>query len=347
MNRARRKGGLDRGALPDQRALAERFGGIRHARFHEPDVVYHVLVRTFQGRFLLAPDKAGRLPRLIAGVLGRAQERFPSLRLFADAWLSNHAHLLLQGDPDEIPAFMAFVEREISRRWGPMIGWSGTMFQTYQSTALPTAESQHRAFEYVLAQSTKEHLVTSPLKWPGAHCAKDLTKGRTRRGVWFDGTRYGKALHQRLARKRNRTPPPRTEFEEESTARFEKLPVLADLSDAAYRAHVSAVVAKIEQEAAAERRRTGRRVLGRRAVFEIAREERSELPRPPWFEERRRMICWASRLARETREYLERYWHFQREFREASRRYLEGELETLFPPFSFRPPLMARPTPGA
>lgn len=342
-----RRGRPTRVEPPTRAEFEKLLDGFKHARFHDPDVVFHVVLRTFQGRYLLAPDKDGQLERIIAGVLGRAQKRYPSVRLYADAWLSNHAHLLLQGEPYEIPAFIAFVEREISRRWGRLIGWRERMFQKYQSTALPTDASQHRALEYVLAQSAKEHLVVSPLRWPGAHCAKDLTKSRTRRGVWFNGTRYGKALHKRLARKRNRTPPARADFEEESTVYFEKLPVLSHLSDHDYRAHVSGLVAKVEREAADDRRRTGRHVLGRRRILRISRKKQSELPKPPWFEKRRRMICWASRYARETLEYLRRYWTFQWEFREASRRFRNGELDVVFPSFSFRPSSRVAPSASA
>ena len=37
------------------------FCGAKHARFHDPSVVYHVLLRCFQGRFLLRPDRRGVL----------------------------------------------------------------------------------------------------------------------------------------------------------------------------------------------------------------------------------------------------------------------------------------------
>jgi hypothetical protein len=331
------------GAIPNVDELRRYFGGFKHARFHQPEVVYHCLLRIVQGRFLLRPDERGRLVALIAGVIARAKKNFPGVRLFADAWLSNHAHLLLQGAPEQIPSFVGFIEREISRRWGGIIGWDGNMFQTYQSTALPGAQSQCRAFKYVLAQSTKENLVDSPLRWPGAHCAKDLVQGLERRGTWFDGTGYGKALHRCQARKERRAPPARRDFEDDSTYRFDKLPALAKLCDEQYREHVVCLVREIEAEAEAERRRSGKRVLGRRQVFKMSREARSALPKLPWFEKRRRMICWADRRARETLDYLVRYWNFQRLFREASQRFREGDLTAPFPATAFRPPSFVQP----
>lgn len=313
------------------------FGGTKHARFHDPNCVYHVLLRTVRGHFLLRPDDGSQLNNVISGVIARALELFPSVRLYADAWLSNHAHLLLQGAPDHIPAFVGFVEREISRRLGAMIRWDGNMFQRYQSTALPTLESQIRAFRYVLAQSTKEHLVDSPVRWPGVHCAKDLVRSLVRKGRWFDGTAYGKALFRRLSRKRRTAPPNRRDFERETKFSFAKLPAKADLSDQAYQHWVKEIVGEIEAEAAADRHRTGRKLLGRRRILRIPRHTRSALPRPPWYENRRRMVCWAARWARATRDYLDRYWAFQRAFRQASQRLLAGELEAPFPAGAFRP----------
>ncbi len=317
---------------------------MKHARFHDPDIVYHGLIRTVQGRFLLRPDDKNQLATLIAGVLGRAQELYPSVRLYADAWLSNHAHLLIKGSFPEVSRFFAFVEREISRRWGSVIGWAGSMFQTFESSALPSEESQIEALSYVLAQSVKEHLVASPHQWPGAHCARDLSHGFSRQGIWFNGTAYGRARHKRLGRRTRQSPPNRCDFERPSTARFEKLPALAHLSDEEYRAHITAVVKKIQATAAEERKSTRRKLLGRKHVLRVSRESRSALPPPPWFENRRRMICWASRWARETQEYLQRYWEFQRAFREASRSFLAGRLDAPFPANAFRPSIPMHPT---
>lgn len=346
MTRSEQRGRRVKGPLPSAADLRRDFGGIKHARYHDRSVSYHHLLRTVQGRFLLRPDDKGTLEKIIAGAIARAHELYASVELYADAWLSNHAHLELRGDPEQMAPFTGFIEREVSRRWGAIIGWEGNMFQTYQSTALPTEESERRAFRYVLSQSAKEHLVESPLKWPGAHCAKQLVRGFVRRGIWFDGTGYGRAVHQGLARKYNRNPPPRHEFERKTEARFSKLPALGHLSDDEYHAHVRQLVHEIESAAAEERRITKRRVLGRRKVLRMSRETRSTLPRPPWFERRRRMICWADRRAPATRAYLQRYWEFQRAFRIASKAFLLGELDAPFPPGCFRPSVFVGTSPA-
>jgi REP element-mobilizing transposase RayT len=337
-SRKARTSGADSGPCND---LEPPFQSINHARFHDADTPYHVVFRVLQGRFLLRPDRKGRLNSIIAGVIGRAQELFPSIRLYAHAWLSNHAHLLLQGSAEDIPAFVGFLKREISRRWGVQVDWPGPMWEAYESTALPTPESQREAFAYVMAQSTKENLVASPVLWPGVHCARDLIAGTCRRGVWFDGTAYGKAAHRTRTR-RNPRGVNRADYERCYSVTLRKIPCWSDLDDHNYREKVRALVESIVDNAAATR--GGDRVRGRRAVLSVPRDHRSSLPPHPWYEKRRRMICWASRTAKQTRKYLRDYWEFQRRFRDAARRFLAGELQAAFPPGSFRPPLFARLT---
>jgi REP element-mobilizing transposase RayT len=315
------------------------FCGAKHARFHDPSVGYHVLLRCFQGRFLLRPDRRGVLNDIVAGVIGRAQKVWPDVRLFAHAWLSNHAHLLVQGPPDKLPAFIGFIEREISRRWGHHIDWPDRMWRRYESTALVGAESELRAFAYVLAQGTKENLVSSPLHWPGVHCAVDLVKGRRRRGIWFDGTGYGRAVQAQRTAARPKAVK-KSDFARKYEIVLARLPGLRALSEKEFRAYVTDLVGEIVETARAERKARRAKVMGRRRVLETPRETRRALPPQPWFEKRRRMIVWA-KMAEATLGYLHRYWAFQRAFREASQRFCAGETGVTFPPWAFRPSVFA------
>lgn len=321
--------------LPDACELAALLRGVKHARFHDPSVAYHVLLRCFQGRLLLRPDRRRILNRIVAGVIGRARERWPDVRLCAHAWLSNHAHLMIQGPPRDLPVFVGFIEREISRRWGTRIGWPDRMWQRYESTALVGPDSELRAFRYVLAQGAKEHLVASPLHWPGVYCATDLLRGKPQQGSWFDGTSYGRAVQaQRTAVHPN--PMKRVDFNQTYEVALDRLPSCRGMSEEEFRAYVKDLVEEIVESAAKDRQGRRKEVLGRQRIFKTSRETRCELPAQPWFEKRRRLIVWAD-PTRATLEYLQRYWSFQRAFREASRRFCLGEISVVFPPWAFRP----------
>jgi len=171
----------------------ELLAGWHHARYLPADVPFHVISRVFQGRHLLRPVKA--LNRIVAGVIGRAKTTYPNVSLFANAFLSNHVHMMLQGPTRDVVAFIGFVKREISRRWGehPGINWPGTMWHGYVATALPTSESQVRCLRYILSQGVKEGLVAKPQLWPGVHSAKQLLAGSKLKGEWFDATAYAVA----------------------------------------------------------------------------------------------------------------------------------------------------------
>ena len=309
---------------------------LRHARFFKPGIVYHVVCKTLQGFFLLAPDRDGELRDLTAGVIGKAQRNWPDVRLYAAAFLSNHFHCMLEGPAAHVVPFIAFVKRELSRRWAARIGWSGPMWGAYHTTALITPEAQARCFKYVLSQSVKENAVANPTEWPGFHCAAALLQDRRATGTWFNATRYGKAVHKEKAKQTPR-PVNRRQFVETYEVTFAKLPGCGVLSDGDYREHVRHIIDEIVEEARAARE--GREPDGVAGVFDIGHMRRGEAPVPPWFEDRRRLIAWDSPHAPEVKAYLDEYWVFQRAFREAADRWLGGELDVSFPPGSFRPGL--------
>lgn len=64
------------------------FSSRHHARYHDPTVPYHVIARVFQGLCLLTPSP--KINDVINGVIGRAQELWPNVQLYAHAFLSNH-----------------------------------------------------------------------------------------------------------------------------------------------------------------------------------------------------------------------------------------------------------------
>jgi hypothetical protein len=305
-----------------------RFCGYHHARVHEPDIVYHVVSRTFQGRWLLTPSP--ELTDITAGILGRAQTLFPSVKLFAFAFLMNHFHLMLQGTANEIPAFVGYLKRELSRRWGARAGWkNGLWSNTYQSTALPTPESQLNCFEYILSQGVKEGAVRAPEEWPGVHVARQLFRGEVLKGKWVDGSSLARAAF-RASRAKTTRKVDRSRFAIDYVVRVDRLPVFADLAEHELRSELELIRARIIAD------HRGRKVIPIKRLARRRFDHATSLPSPPWWQARRRMICWASEHAPETRAYLQRYWMLQRTFRRASASWRGGGAAT-FPETVFRP----------
>ncbi len=320
---------------------AHDFQRVRHARYYEDNVLYHVVFRTTQGFLLLNPDREGHLRRLTAGILARASKTFAGVRNHATSILSNHGHLALSGDHQQLAAYVGFVKRELSRRWGPVIGWRGVFEEGYHATAVITPQAQRRCLKYILAQSVKEGLVAKPDQWPGFHCAAALISGKPIEGEWFNGTTYGTALH-RAKRKKNPTAVRREDHTETCFATFDPLPSMAHVSREDYRREMAQLVEEVVTEA--QRDRAGRPPLGADAVLATDRMTQKGIPLPPWFEDRRRMVVWDNSRTSEVIAYCQRYWTFQLDFRAVADRWREGELAVEFPPGSFRPGL-SRPIP--
>ena len=313
------------------------FQGRHHARFIDPDTVHHVISRVFQGRYLMRPSS--EINTIINGVIGRARRNWPSVEFFAHAFMSNHVHLMVRGPAFEITKFIGHLKREISRRCSPLAKWPRVAFwdPRYIATALTGAESQEQCLKYILSQGVKEGLVEDPVEWPGVHCAKQLFAKERVFGDWFDGTGYGKATYraERRKKKKKHEEVDRNKFITKYEVTLDTLPVWRGLTNEQRERELARMRREIIAEGKAAR--NGKKAKGVKYVLSMPRETRTELPKQPWYEERRRMIFWGNAKAAETQDYLKRYWEFQAKFRLASDAYLAGNFAVEFPEGSFRP----------
>ena len=116
-------------------------------------------------------------------------------------------------------------------------------------------------FRYIVSHGVKEYLVGRLEEWPGVHCVHSLLGGEPLTGYWFDRTQ------EYAARRRGETFD-RLQYATLETVTLSPLPCWAGLSPEAYRNRVAGMVAEIEEQAAAERRRTGKSPLGARAILD-------------------------------------------------------------------------------
>jgi len=321
----------------------------RHCRYFERGRVYHIISLTNNNSFLFRPDRLGELRKIVAGVLEQAHKQYGEVQNYGFDLLSNHLHALLavfEGDPRVISDYMAYIKRHTTTRWREHVGWKGRIWGGYTASALVTPTAQMRAFKYVLAQGVKENLVARPQDWPGFHCAESLLTGEPVEGYWFNGTRYGKAKHAEAVKK-NPKEILRVDFHESREFTFDKLPALAHLDDDAFRERVRKIVSAIIDER--EKAYPDTPPLGVEAICAMDPMTSTEPPKPPWFEERKRMIVWDDPRKPEVADYLDRYWEHQIKFRTASNRWTTEQMpeaaleEALFPELSFVPGLRPRP----
>jgi hypothetical protein len=218
-----------------------------------------VTTRTIQGRRLLRPSPA--VNELVAGVLGRAQ-RLYGVEVCAFVFVSSHYHLLARvADAKQLARFMRYLNSNLARKVGRLAGWRDRIWsRRYQAIVVSSEEAaQVERLRYLLSHGVKEGLVESVRDWPGVSCVQALTTGETVKGYWFDQT-------QEYAARRRGEDFDRYRYANEEELTLSPLPCWADLSDKMMQQCVAALIAEIEAEAAAHRRRTGSQVLGASAV---------------------------------------------------------------------------------
>jgi hypothetical protein len=230
-------------------------------------------------------------------------------------WLSNesnHEHPGVQDHRGNYPDFLRYFHSLLARCLNAHLGRWERFWASEQPGALHLVDGD-ALFEqmvYALTNPAKDHLVDKVANWPGVNSLAHQLSGKplvATRPPWFfdpNGKMPARvALH--LARP----------------------PEFAHLSEQEWTDKLRAAVAAKEREAAAERARTGRRVLGRKAIL-----RQSPYACPKSFCPRRGLKPRvAARNRQLRREQLARNKSFRHRYRAAYERRRAGELEVLFP----------------
>lgn len=207
--------------------------------------------------------------RLLIGVLGRAQ-RLYEVRIHACVVLSNHYHLLLSVETAyELARFIGYFQANLAKEAGRLHRWRGPFWhRRYQHVLVSNEEAAQIArLRYILANSCKENLVSSPFDWPGVGCARSLVRGEALHGLWIDRTQ------ERLSGAPvARTDSPR--FQTRESVRFEPIPCWRNLEPRQVQKRTSALVAEIEAETRARCEDSGTRPMGVRAILEMDPHDR-------------------------------------------------------------------------
>ena len=223
-----------------------------------PVAVFEITTRTTQGRFLIKPTR--RCRDLVLGVFGRAQSLL-EFELYGYAYLSNHGSLLVGVESaHQLSKLMCYVNSNIARELGRKehSNWQET-FWGRRSRAIPILieDDLNERMKYLLANSTKEHLVSHPTRWPGAHCARAICEGTVDQGVWIDRSLMHSSGYSI----------PESEATTIHPVVLQPLPSLSHLSTVQYQAYIQAMCDEVAEEAAEERRLTGGRVEGVRRIL--------------------------------------------------------------------------------
>lgn len=299
----------------------------RRLRYIPPGgCVVEVTNRTIQGRYLLKPSR--ELNSLVVGILGRAQ-RLYHVEIHACVVLSNHYHMLLSVESAiQLARFMAYFQGNLAKEAGRLHKWRGPFWQRrYQHILVSDEEvAQVGRLRYVLENSCKEGLVSSPVEWPGVSSAQASMGRGELRGYWIDRTR-----EQRERSRSEHADRPR--FREVENVVLTPVPCWKGLTIMLWRERVRVMVAEIETETAKHHESEGTRPMGSRAVLGKDPHERPASfvwsPAP--------MFHCASREARNVLK--EAYSSFAGAFARAAERWRAGSRQAGFPVGAFLPPV--------
>ncbi|HEX6899413.1 MAG TPA: hypothetical protein VF789_06850 [Thermoanaerobaculia bacterium] len=285
-----------------------------------------VTCRTLQGRYLFRP--CPELNVIIRGLLGYAQG-LHNVRICLVSVLSSHFHLLLDiDDARQLSKFMHVFNSNLAKEVNRLTGGSGPVFERRYTAILISdeEEAQVRRFRYGLANSTKEGLVEKPQDWPGVHSVDCLLDDVPMTGYVFH------RAQEYAARRRGETFE-RYTYATAFTVELSPLPCWRHLTPEQRKLRVAGLVRDIEAEAAAERKATGKEVLGEEAVmaadpqYQPEKLDRSPAPRFHTFTRETWFLLW------------EAYSLFVAAFRSAAAKLKAGDRAALFPTGSFPPAL--------
>jgi len=210
-------------------------------RYYPPGKVIEFTSRTMQERFFLTPSK--KINQLILGILGRAQELFPSVQVYDFVFMSNHYHMLAYSESGkDLSAFIGYLNGRIAFHLGKLIGWRGK-FWSRRTRSIPILDDKalHQRFLYFRAHGVKEALVSSPKLWPGVSALPKLLKNKPLQGIWFNGQAYREAFAKKEKVKKHN-------FFEKKTVTLSKYPNWEHWSWKQIGEHTRRVLKTIEAE---------------------------------------------------------------------------------------------------
>jgi hypothetical protein len=170
--------------------------------------------------------------------------------------------LLFINDAEQLALFMQYVDSNVAREVGDLVGWSGPFWSRRYSAIVVSNEEEAQVgrLRYILAHGVKENLVERVLDWPGVHAARAILEDKLLKGYWFDRT-------QEYAARNRGEEYGRLTYATEETFFLSCLPCWEHLSSEQYRELVAAIIEEIEIEARLARLERGIPVLGLGAVF--------------------------------------------------------------------------------
>ena len=297
----------------------------RNIRHFEPEGVYFITNRCAGGRFLLTPGS--EVNRIIKGAMARYAARY-DIELFGWLFMGNHFHLIPRSRSLRIPDFMRDMQRNISYEIQQLRDdWNSPVFpERYKCEPILDDAALRQKINYTLINPVRAGLVRHPSNWPGV-----TSYGLYRRGgseeAWYLDRKRLRALKRKS--KEGAVDPRRAmlSYDLELTAP----PALQDRSLVEAGREVLSDVDATCRKWVEKQRLSTSDFLGATAV-----RRQDPLGRPSEPPEGAEPLCHTT-IPRKAKEYRRQFANVTNRYREALRRWREGEETVSFPPGTYPP----------
>jgi REP element-mobilizing transposase RayT len=266
-------------------------------------------------------------------VLARALRMFPSIRLRAYVFMSNHLHLCVTDERGDLSAFCQQLFGHLAREINELRGREGTVFpRRFSAEEIVDDEAFADRVVYTLLNPADARLVNEYDEWPGL-IGWQLFNAK-REVKRFNRRAYAIALR----RAEPGLEPRREDFIETEVLEVAPLPGLIDGDGEPIDAQV---IEREVRKGEAELRKKKPRVLGRQRILAQHFDDRPWKSKHSW-----RPLCHAS-TTQMWNACLARVRAFRVRFAAASAKFRAGRLDAIFPDWSHRPSTYVRGLLGA
>jgi REP element-mobilizing transposase RayT len=294
--------------------------------------------RTRNSELWLANNE--RVEKFTLGLLAKLSERYnPDIYGFAIE--GNHLHTLARFPHLNRADFMRDLNSGVAcsvKRYTRNYPGGGLWARRFSAEVVPAAEDIERQFFYTALQPVKDGLVSKLSEYPFYNCFHDAACGIKRKIKYLDTAAYNAAL-------RHNPNTPKKDYITEYTLEYKRLPGYEHLSQKEYKDMMYKKLEIHRQEILAERARQGKTgFVGREALLKMtpgapAKNSKSSHR----YSHRPRVLC----VCPERRAYFKSiYFSNYFRYKEASKRFLAGEIDVEFPPNMYRPPSWMVPKPA-
>ena len=305
-----------------------------HPRIEAPDITNFLTTRCRNSELWFINNKP--LDDAILGYLASFTKRY-SVKLYAYATEGSHNHSLCLF-PDQNRAhfmrdFNSSTARAVKRLCSGFRG--GSLFaRRYSNEFCPDSPDIEDRFFYTVLQPVQDGLVEKISQYPGYNCFHDAVYGIKRDFYVVDWTRYN-------SDKRFNPNINVADYRKKVTLVYERLPGYEHLSQREYAKLMHEKLEERRVKIVKERKAAGLGFLGRDVLLGMRAGTPARRPKtstPTSHRPRVLCVCPVRRL-----EYKRWYFELYFAYREASRLYRSGVLDTEFPPGMYRPylPLLA------